>query len=336
MAGSRVLITGGSGFVGSHIADALMDANVAEIITIDNLVRGRREHLRAAEARGQVTFIEGDIRDRDLLQRSMQGIDYVFHEAALRITHCAADPRLGHSVMVEGTFNVVEAAHQAGVKKVVAASSASVYGEPSSLPMHEEHPYNNRTLYGAAKIANEHLLRSFNDMYGLPYVALRYFNVYGPRMDAFGQYVEVMIRWMTSIGRGEPPRIYGDGTQTMDFIYVGDVARANIAALRSDASDVALNVASGTQTSLTELSGLLCETMGRPDLRPEYTEERKVNPVHHRLGATEQARERIGFSATVDLREGLRRLVAWWQADAGATIGVGASTGADATTEVGR
>lgn len=318
--GSRVLITGGAGFVGSHIADALLAAGVTEIVAIDNLVRGRREHLDAACAHSNVTFVEGDIRDADLVRRHMRGIDYVFHEAALRITQCAEDPRLGHAVMVDGTYNVLEAAVQAGVKKVIAASSASVYGEPSALPMDETHPYNNRTLYGAAKIANEHLLRSFNEMYGLPYVALRYFNLYGPRMDAHGQYVEVMIRWMNSIERGEPPRIFGDGTQTMDFVYVGDVARANLAALRADASDAVLNVATGQQTSLRELSELLCAIMGRPDLRAEYAPERTVNPVHHRQGATERAREVIGFSAEVGLREGLERLVAWWRATTNAPI----------------
>ncbi len=215
--------------------------------------------------------------------------------------------------MFEGTFNVLEAAVQAGVKKVVAASSASVYGEPSYLPIDEAHPYNNRTLYGAAKIANEHLLRSFNDMYGLPYVALRYFNAYGPRMDIHGVYTEVMIRWMERIEQGLPPLIFGDGEQSMDFIYVSDIARANILALQASASDVALNVAAGTQTTLNELSALLCEIMGRPQLVAEHREERKVNPVRHRLGSTALARERIGFTSTVSLHDGLQELVAWWR-----------------------
>lgn len=314
LAGSRVLITGGAGFIGSHIADALIDERVDEIIVLDNLVRGRIENLAEAKARGNVTFVEGSICDRDLVRQCMQGVDYVYHEAALRITHCAAEPREAHAVMFDGAFNVFEAAVEAGVKRLVTASSASVYGEPSYLPIDEDHPYNNRTLYGAGKIANEHVLRSLNDMYGLPYLALRYFNAYGPRMDIHGVYTEVMIRWMDRIDQGLPPLIFGDGLQSMDFVYVKDIARANIAAMKSDASDEALNVASGTQTTLNELSEMLCEIMGHPDLRAEHHEERKVNPVRHRLASTTRAREHIGFSSTVDIREGLRELVAWRRA----------------------
>lgn len=314
LAGSRVLITGGAGFIGSHIADALIDEQVGEIIILDNLVRGRTENLDEARSRGTITFIEGSICDRDLVRRCMQGVDYVYHEAALRITHCAAEPREAHAVMFDGAFNVFEAAVEAGVKKLITASSASVYGEPSYLPIDEGHPYNNRTLYGAGKIANEHVLRSLNDMYGLPYLALRYFNAYGPRMDIYGVYTEVMIRWMDRIDQGLPPLIFGDGLQSMDFVYVKDIARANIAAMKSDASDEALNVASGTQTTLNELSQMLCEIMGRPDLRAEHREERKVNPVRHRLASTARAHERIGFSTTVDVRDGLRDLVAWRRA----------------------
>jgi UDP-glucose 4-epimerase len=313
LAGSRVLVTGGAGFIGSHIVDQLVDERVAEVVVIDNLIRGLRENLAKAEARGRVTFVEGSVADAELVRHHMQGIDFLYHEAALRITHCGAEPREAHTVMFEGTFNVLEAAVQADVKKVVAASSASVYGEPSYLPIDEAHPYNNRTLYGAAKIANEHLLRSFNDMYGLPYVALRYFNAYGPRMDIHGVYTEVMIRWMERIEQGLPPLIFGDGKQSMDFIYVSDIARANILALQAPASDVALNVAAGTQTTLNELSALLCEIMGRPQLVAEHHEERKVNPVRHRLGSTALARERIGFTSTVSLHDGLQELVAWWR-----------------------
>ncbi|MGZ3600854.1 MAG: NAD-dependent epimerase/dehydratase family protein [Ktedonobacterales bacterium] len=314
LAGSRVLITGGAGFIGSHIADALIDERVDEIVVLDNLVRGRSENLDEARSRGNITFVEGSICDRDLVRHCMQGVDYVYHEAALRITHCAAEPREAHAVMFDGAFNVFEAAVEAGVKKLVTASSASVYGEPSYLPIDEDHPYSNRTLYGAGKIANEHVLRSLNDMFGLPYLALRYFNAYGPRMDIHGVYTEVMIRWMDRIDQGLPPLIFGDGLQSMDFVYVKDIARANIAAMKSDASDEALNVASGTQTTLNELSEMLCEIMGQPDLRAEHREERKVNPVRHRLASTTRSRERIGFSATVDIRDGLRELVAWRRA----------------------
>jgi UDP-glucose 4-epimerase len=214
-------------------------------------------------------------------------------------------------VLVNGTFNVLEAAVQAKVRKVVAASSASVYGEPSYVPIDEGHPFNNRTLYGAAKIADEQILRSFNDMYGLPYVALRYFNIYGPRMDIHGVYTEVLIRWLDRIEAGQAPLIFGDGMQSMDFVYITDVARANIAAMRSSVTDDVCNVASGTETTLNELATILLELMGRPDLRPEHREERKVNPVRRRLAATEKARALLGFETVIGVREGLAGLIAW-------------------------
>ncbi len=319
--GLRVLVTGGAGLIGSHIVDLLMNERergvVGEIIVLDNFVRGRMENLAPAMARGKVTLVEGDIRDRALLKRAMDGVDQLFHQAAIRITQCAEEPRLALEVLVDGTFNVIEAAVEAKVKRVVAASSASVLGLAEQFPTDERHhPYNNRTLYGAAKVWNEGLLRTFNEMYGLPYVALRYFNVYGARMDIHGAYTEVLIRWMDRILDGKPPLIFGDGLQTMDFVYVDDIARANLLAMRSDASDEVFNVASGTETSLNDLAYTLLRVMGS-DLKPEYGPERKVNPVSRRLASTQLARDRIGFSATIDLEEGLRRLVAWWRGERG-------------------
>lgn len=311
LAGARVLITGGAGLVGSHIADMLVDEDVAEIVVVDNLTRGRRENLARAMARGRVAWHEKDIRDAAAVRRAMDGIDAVFHQAAIRITQCAEQPREAVDVLIGGTFNVLEAAVQAGVKKVVAASSASVYGEPSYVPIDEGHPFNNRTLYGAAKVADEQMLRSFNDMYGLPYVALRYFNIYGPRMDVFGVYTEVMIRWLDRIEAGQPPLIYGDGAQSMDFVYITDIAAANIAAMKSAVSDDVFNVASGTETSLNELASILLDLMGRPDLAPEHRQERKVNPVRRRLASIEKARDELGFTASVGLREGLQGLIDW-------------------------
>ena len=245
----------------------------------------------------------------------MDGIDVVFHMAALRITQCAELPRLAVEVLVDGTFNVFEAAVNAKVRKVVAASTAAVYGLAEEFPTTEKHhPYNNRTLYGAAKVFNEGLLRSFNDMYGLNYVALRYFNVYGPRMDVHGAYTEVLIRWMERLAGGQKPIIFGDGKQTMDFVYVEDIARANILAAKADVSDQVFNVASGQETSLRQLAEALMKTMGvSGDV--EFAEARKVNPVSRRLADTTAARDAIGFTASVSLEEGLRRLVAWWQAE---------------------
>lgn len=313
----KVLVTGGAGLVGSHIVDLLVDEREAgrcgEIVVLDNFVRGRRENLASALARGGVTIIEGDIRDRRLLAEVMAGVDQVYHQAAIRITQCAEEPRLALETMVDGTFNVVEAAHAAGVDKVVAASSASVLGQAETFPTPEtHHHYNNRTLYGASKSFLEGLLRSFNDMYGLRYVALRYFNVYGPRMDIHGAYTEVLIRWMDRILEGRPPLILGDGHQTMDFVYVSDVARANLLAMASQASDDAFNVASGVETSLNDLAAALCRAMGS-DLIAEHGPERKTNPVRRRLADTRNAREKIGFVAEVDLDEGIRRLVDWWR-----------------------
>jgi len=230
---SRVLITGGAGLVGSHIVDQLIEKGVAEIVVLDNFVRGQRQNITEAVKNGNVKIVEGDIRDPKLISAALQGVDVVFHQAAIRITQCAEEPRLALEVLADGTFNVLEAAVRTGVKKIVAASSASVYGLADEFPTTErQHPYNNRTLYGAAKAFSEGLLRSFYEMYGLNYVALRYFNVYGPRMDIYGAYTEVLIRWMERIAAGKPPLILGDGTQTMDFIYIEDVARANILAYR--------------------------------------------------------------------------------------------------------
>jgi UDP-glucose 4-epimerase len=311
LAGARTLITGGAGLVGSHIADLLVDADVAEVVVLDNFTRGRRQNLEDAFRGGKVTLVGGDIRDTETVRRTMDGIDLVFHQAAIRITQCAEQPREAIDVLVNGTFNILEAAVRAKVRKVVSASSASVYGEPSYVPIDENHPFNNRTLYGAAKIAGEQILRSFNDMYGLPYVALRYFNIYGPRMDVHGVYTEVLIRWLDRIEAGQPPLIFGDGTQSMDFVYITDVARANLAAMRAGVSDDVFNVASGTETTLNELATVLLDLMGRSDLRPEYREERKVNPVRRRLAAIDKARTMLGFETTVGVRDGLAGLIAW-------------------------
>jgi UDP-glucose 4-epimerase len=313
MRGERALITGGAGAVGSNIADQLVRAGAKEIVVLDNFVRGRRENLAWALANGPVRIVEGDIRDRELLAELTRGIDVVFHQAALRITQCAAEPRLSLEVMVDGTYNVIESALQEGVRRIVAASSASVYGLAGVFPTDESHnPYANDTLYGAAKTFNEGLLRSFHAMADLDYVALRYFNVYGPRMDIHGVYTEVLVRWMERIEAGESPLILGDGSQTMDFVYIDDVARANLLAATIDSSDVVFNVASGTETSLLELAHRLIEVMGS-DVPVEFGPERSVNKVPRRLADIALAHDLLGFDAEIELEEGLRRLVDWWR-----------------------
>ena len=312
--GAKILVTGGAGLIGSTTIDLLLrEHDPGEIVVLDNLSRGTHANLDNALKDRRVRLVEGDIRDQNLVERLAKEVDAVVHMAAIRITACAAEPREAFEVMCAGTYNVVEAAQKARVQKLVAASTASIYGLAERFPTTEDHhPYNNRTWYGASKIMLEGLLRSFNDMYGLPYVALRYFNVYGPRMDIHGKYTEVLIRWMERIDAGQPPLILGDGTQTMDFIYVEDIARANVLALASDVSDEVFNVASGTETSLNDLAAALGRVMGRP-LPPEYGPERTVNSVPRRLASTEKAERLLGFRARVTLEEGLERLVAWWR-----------------------
>jgi nucleoside-diphosphate-sugar epimerase len=313
--GQRCLVTGGAGTIGSTITDQLVAAGAAEVVVLDNLVRGRRENLAGALASGTVTLAEGDIRDRGLVTGLMDGIDLVFHQAAIRITQCATEPRLALEVLVDGTYEVVEAAADAGVRKVVAASSASVYGLAEEFPTTEKHhPYDNDTIYGAAKTFNEGLLRSFAAMRGLPYVTLRYFNVYGPRMDIYGLYTEVLIRWMERIEAGEPPLILGDGLQTMDFVYTEDIARANLLAADGDVTGEVFNIGNGTETSLRELAAMLLQVMGS-DLEPEFGPARSVNGVTRRLADVSAAAERLGWKAEIGLEEGLTRLVSWWRAE---------------------
>ncbi|MBB4574847.1 MULTISPECIES: NAD-dependent epimerase/dehydratase family protein [Rhizobium] len=313
MKNKRVLITGGAGLIGSHIADLVALEKPREIIILDNFVRGRRDNLSSAIGSAPLNIIDGDIRDRALLAKAFDGVDIVFHQAAIRITQCAEEPRLAFEVLAEGTFNVLEAAVKAEVSKVVAASSASVLGLAESFPTTEEHhPYNNRTIYGAAKTFNEGLLRSFADMYGLRYVALRYFNVYGPRMDVYGAYTEVLIRWMERLAAGMPPLIYGDGSQTMDFVDARDIARANVLAAKSDVTDEVFNVASGREISLLELAQMLSDIMGS-SLEPQHKEARTVNGVTRRLADISKAERLLGFKAEISMEQGLRDLVAWWQ-----------------------
>jgi UDP-glucose 4-epimerase len=306
------LVTGGAGFIGSTIVDQLIAAGASEVRVIDNFVRGNWSNLAQAVERGAVRVIEGDVRDPLLVQRVTEGVDYVFHQAALRITRCAEAPREAVEVLVTGTFNVLEAAVKCRVKKVVAASSASVYGEPSYLPIDESHPFNNRTMYGAGKIATEQMLRALHDTCGLHYVAFRPFNVYGPRMDTAGAYTEVLIRWLDAIESNRPPLIFGDGQQSMDFIFVADVARANLLAVRSDVDDEVFNAGTGVQTSLNELCRLLLRLTGST-LKPEYREARSVGHVQRRCAAVDKAGTMLGFRAEVPLEQGLRQLIRWRQ-----------------------
>ncbi|GAB2740047.1 NAD-dependent epimerase/dehydratase family protein [Arthrobacter bambusae] len=313
LAGAQILVTGGAGTIGSTIVDQLLDAGAARIDVLDNLVRGRRDNLSDALLSGRVTLVEGDLRDRDLVHDLTRGKDIVFHQAAIRITQCAEEPRLALDVLVNGTFNVLEAAVAQKVDKVIAASSASVYGLAETFPTNERHHHhNNDTFYGAAKSFNEGMLRSFRAMDGLDYVILRYFNVYGPRMDVHGLYTEVLVRWMERIADGRPPLIFGDGRQTMDFVFTGDIARANLLAAASELREGVYNVASGTETSLLQLAQSLLRAMDS-ELAVEHGPERAINGVSRRLADISAAHSDLGFAAEVSLDDGLRQLVHWWQ-----------------------
>ena len=312
LAGAVVLVTGGAGTIGSTIVDQLLDEGVGHVRILDNLVRGRKANLSAALTDPRTELVVGDLRDVDLVHDVTKGADLVFHQAAIRITQCAEEPRLALQVLVDGTFSVLEAAAQHGVEKIVAASSASVYGMAEEFPTGERHHHhNNDTFYGAAKSFNEGMLRSFHAMNGLRYVALRYFNVYGPRMDVHGLYTEVLVRWMERIADGQPPLIFGDGSQTMDFVFTEDIARANLLAAKSDITEGVYNIASHVETSLNDLAKALLQAMDS-NLPIDYLPPRAVNGVERRLADTSAARADLGFVAHVSLDAGLRRLVEWW------------------------
>lgn len=310
--GNKFVVTGGAGLIGSHVVEQLLAAGAGEIIILDTMVRGCRENIAAPLKDDRVRLHEADIRDPDEIARFFAGAQGCFHLAALRITQCASEPRNALEVMVDGTYNVLDACVKNKIDKVIFSSSASIYGMADEFPTTEtHHPWHNDTWYGAIKTCGEGMLRSFKAMFDLDYVALRYFNVYGPRMDVHGKYTEVLIRWLECFDRGEQPKVFGDGSQTMDFIYVEDIARANIAAMRSAVTDEVFNIASGTETSLLDLLHALAEACGTTDATPEFLPPRSVNAVPRRLADTTAARERLEFEATTDLTSGLRELVEW-------------------------
>lgn len=323
IAGGRFLVTGGAGSIGSTIVRQLAAAGAEEIIVLDNFTRGRTENLASVRETGKVRLVDGDIRDGILVRSLMPGIDVVFHQAAIKILQCVSEPRLALEVLVDGTYEVVEAAADFGVRKMVAASSASVYGLAEDFPTSERHhPYGCDTLYGAAKIFNEGLMRSFQAMRGLDYVMLRYFNAYGPGMDTSGLYTEVMIRWMERIEAGQPLLIHGDGTQTMDFVFTEDIARANLLAAASDVTGDVFNVGSGTETSLVQLAEALQRAMGSR-VTLEFGPPRSVNAVTRRLADVSRAEQRLGWKPEMDLDQGLRRLVAWWRSERALAVKAG-------------
>lgn len=310
----KIVVTGGAGLIGSFVVDYLMESygkKINQIIVLDNFTRGTKENLENALKSNKVKIVKGDIRDLKTVDGVIKGADYVVHEAAIRITHCAEDPRLCNEVLINGTHNVFESCVKRKVKKLVFNSSASVYGQPLKLPMSEDDIYNNDTAYGAAKIANEQMAKAFRKMYGLNYVALRPFNVYGPRMDIFGVYTEVLIRWLERIDQGLPPIIFGDGKNTLDFIYVEDVARATICALKSSVNEGVFNVGSGKETSLKELVNLLL-SVTNATLKPTFEPEKlKTNYATRRQADIKKAKKHLKFKAKTSLKMGLKKLIEW-------------------------
>lgn len=310
----KIVVTGGAGLIGSFVVDYLLesfDNKIDQIIVLDNFTRGTMDNLANAKKSKLVKVVHGDIRDSKQVDRVIKGADYVIHEAAIRITQCAENPRLCNEVLIDGTFNVFESCVKHQVRKLIFNSSASVYGQPLKLPMSEDDIYNNDTAYGAAKIANEQMAKAFRKMYGLNYVALRPFNVYGPRMDIFGVYTEVLIRWLERIDQGLPPIIFGDGKNTLDFIYVEDVAKATICALKSSANESVFNVGSGKETSLKELVNLLL-SVTNPTLKPIFEPEKlKTNYATRRQADINKAKKYLKFKAQTSLKSGLKKLIEW-------------------------
>lgn len=313
IAGSKILITGGGGLIGSWVTDQLLEKGVGHITVIDNFDRGDRSNLANALKSNRVRLVEGDICDRPLVRELLAETDGLIHLAAMRITQCVQDPERARDVMLTAPFNMFLDAAELKVKRIVAASSSSIYGQADVFPTTEKHhPFNDDTLYGASKLACEGILRSFSKMYDLPSVTMRFFNVYGPRMDIHGVYTEVMVRWLERISEGKPPIIFGDGKQSMDFTYISDVAASVVAAMESDSRDLAFNVGTGKSTTLAELASVLCEIMGTK-LSPEFQPARGVSPVNYRLADTKLSEDVLGFRAKVDVREGMRQLAEWWR-----------------------
>jgi UDP-glucose 4-epimerase len=313
--GSKVMVVGGAGFIGSHVVGELLKTDVGQVVVYDNLTRGKKSYLDPyfKDPRCSLYQNGGDVRDVDLLDDAMRGCDYVFHLAAMWLLHCKDFPRTAFHVNIEGTFNVLEACVRNKIKKLVYSSSASVYGDAVEVPMTEIHPFHNRNFYGATKIAGEAMCRAFYDRYGLDYVGLRYMNVYGPHQDQTAAYTGVIPIMLNKIDANEPPVINGDGSQAYDFIYVEDVAKCNVAALCSEASDGNYNVGTGIQTSIRELCDLILE-LKHSNLKvtyKPYSADDARRLVKNRIGCTKMAENDLCFKYTYSLREGLLRLIDW-------------------------
>ena len=312
---SRVLVIGGAGFIGSFVVAELLKENVAEVVIYDNFARGKKEYLEESlkDSRCRLFPIGGDIREIDILNKAMENADYVICLAAMWLLHCKDFPRTAFDVNIAGTFNVLEACVNNKVKKLIWSSSASVYGDAVELPMTESHPYNNKNFYGATKIAGEAMATAFNDRYGLHVIGLRYMNVYGPHQDQTAAYTGVVPIMLNKIEANEAPTINGDGSQAYDFIYVEDVARCNVDALKSDTSFGFYNVGTEVQTTIKELCDTIL-TLKNSNLEviyKPYTADDARALVQNRIGSKEKAEKELGFRYEYSLVDGLQKLIDW-------------------------
>lgn len=311
----KILVIGGAGFIGSFVVSELLKEDVAEVVVYDNLARGKKEYLedQLQDPRCSMFPFGGDIRETDILDVAMKDKDYVISLAAMWLLHCKDYPRTAFDVNIAGTFNVLEACVKNNIKKLIWSSSASVYGDAVELPMTESHPFNNKNFYGASKIAGEAMCTAFNDRYGLEVIGLRYMNVYGPHQDQTAAYTGVVPIMLNKIEANEPPQINGDGSQAYDFIYVEDVARANVQALKSDQPFGMYNVGTEVQTSIKELCETILE-LKNSDLKVQYkpySEDDSRALVQNRIGSAKKAKEEINFEYKFNLEQGLQRLIDW-------------------------
>jgi len=315
LANSKILVIGGAGFIGSFVVAELLKEDVAEVIIYDNFARGKKEYLAESlkDKRCKMFPIGGDIREIDILNKAMEGMDYVISLAAMWLLHCKDFPRTAFDVNIAGTFNILEACVKNNIKKLIWSSSASVYGDAVQLPMTEEHPFNNKNFYGASKIAGEAMATAFNDRYGLQVIGLRYMNVYGPHQDQTAAYTGVVPIMLNKIDANEAPTINGDGSQAYDFIYVEDVARCNVQALKSEVTFGMYNVGTEVQTSIKELCDLILQ-LKKSDLKvtyKPYSADDARALVQNRIGSGVKAEKELGFKYEYTLEQGLNKLIEW-------------------------